>query len=79
MFAETTPLPNVWRFHRHRTITLAELICHFYKNYTATEIYYWYCHAPKCIKKREHPAGSKDRRDAAALRFKETGYYGFRD
>ena len=56
-FAETTPLPNVWRFHRHKTTTLAEL------------------NLSKCINKRNHPTGSKDRRDAAALRFKETGRF----
>ena len=75
---ETTGIPNVWRFHKHKTITLAELLWRFKWNYTATEIYYWYCHAPKCIKKRDHSKGSQDRRDAAKLRFKEKGRIGHR-
>jgi hypothetical protein len=62
-----------------RAITLMELFAKCGKDYTAQECFFWYYHAPKVAKKRMHPQGSKDNRDAAKLRFKEYGHYGHRN
>ena len=64
---------GAWVFKQHRLISLPE-------THTATEIYFWYMHcmhAKKVIKKRSHPKGSQDRRDAAKLRHREQGRWGF--
>ena len=58
-------------------VTLPELFWLWKERATASEIYFWYVNAVKCIKKRTHPVGSQLRRDAGALRKKETGRYGF--
>ena len=64
---------GAWVFKQHRLISLPE-------THTATEIYFWHMHcmhAKKVIKKRSHPKGSQDRRDAAKLRYRERGRYAF--
>jgi hypothetical protein len=57
-------------------ITLAELFLKFGDSCCAKELLFWYTHAPKICRKRAHPVGSQDVRDASKLRFKATGHYG---
>ena len=68
---------GAWVFKKHRLISLPELVWDWKETHTATEIYFWYMHAKKVIKKRSHPKGSQDRRDAAKLRHREQGRWGF--
>ena len=59
-----------WRYRTHNMITLPELVWDWKEECTAMEIYFWYSHALKCIKKRSHPTGNPDRVEAARLRKK---------
>ena len=71
-----TFLPDHWKYRAHKMISLPELFWEFRRQATATELYFWYAHAVKCIKKRSHPKGNPDRVAAARLRHQETGHYG---
>ena len=64
-----------WR-RRGAAITLGELFYTFGKSFSAQELLFWYHHAEKLVKKRDHPHGSQDVRDAAQLRMKTYGHYG---
>ena len=46
--------------------------------YTAQELMFWYHHAPKVAKKRDHPVGNADERAAAHLRYEWYGKWGKR-
>ena len=60
-------------------VTLAELLFKFGEMYTAQEIFFWYFHAEKLVKKLPHPQGSPEVRAAAHLRFHTYGHYGHRN
>ena len=64
-----------WR-RRGNAITLAELLYALGQKCTVSDIMFWYCHAPKVVKKRRHAWASADRRDAAYLRLKTYGHWG---
>ena len=60
-------------------ITVGELFYEFGERYTAQELFFWYYHAEKLVKKRAHSKGSQEVREAAQLRFKTFGHYGHRN
>ena len=66
-----------WR-RRGNVITLAELLFAFGERCTVSDIMFWYCHAPKVVKKRRHAWANKEQRDAAYLRQKTWGHWGHR-
>ena len=59
-------------------ITLGRLFAIFGERCTAQELMFWYYHAPKLCKKRQHAWGSKDVRDAAKFRKETFGHWGHR-
>ena len=61
-----------WRRKAHVTV-LAKLFWDLGDQYTAQELLFWWIHAKKTVKKRDHPTGSPERIEAAALRKKEWG------
>ena len=66
-----------WRRHG-RAITLAQLLVDFGGHIRALEIMFWYFHADKLVRKREHPWGNPDVRAAAKVRKEVWGHYGHR-
>ena len=80
--ANTTVLyANETGGHWYRTgkaITLAELLSKLGQRCTVSDIMFWYCHAPKLVKKRRHAWASADRKEAALLRYETFGHYGHR-
>ena len=56
--------------------TLPELFLNLGEKYTAMELYFFYNNCQRIVKKRAHQHSSKDRRDAAWLRWRETGRWG---
>ena len=67
--------------HWHRTgkaITLAELLYAFGQDCTVSDIMFWYCHAPKLVKKRRHAWSSAEKKEAAHLRKSTFGHWGHR-
>ena len=66
-----------WR-RRGYAITLAELLFAFGERCTVSDIMFWYCHAPKVVKKRRHAWANAERREAALLRRKTWGRWGHR-
>ena len=59
-------------------ITLGHLFYQFGERYTAQELFFWYYHAQKLVKKRDHPWGSEEVQEASQLRMKTWGHYGHR-
>ena len=58
-------------------IALPALLYQFGVECTAMELMFWYWHAEKVAKKRDHPVGSAERRGAAQqVRKEATGRYG---
>ena len=57
-------------------ITLAELLLAIGSTHSLMDIYFWYYHAQRLVRKRDHPTGSVDHEDAARLRKKELGCWG---
>ena len=55
MVAEAMNLLAMWRFYRHKTWALQELMWWFRRTHAATEICHWYCNAPKCIQNTPTP------------------------
>ena len=53
-----------------------ELFHSYGQTHSAQELFCWYHHAEKLVKKRDHAHGSKDVREAAQLRFRVYGRYG---
>ena len=66
-----------WR-RSGRAITLAQLLRDFGDRIRALELMFWYYHANKLVRKRDHPWGSKDVRAAAHLRNEVYGHRGHR-
>ena len=66
-----------WR-RRGYAITLAELLYAFGQECTVSDIMFWYCHAPKVVKKRRHPWSKAEQREAAYLRKSTFGHWGHR-
>ena len=69
--------PRGGHWHRAgKAITLAELLYAFRHTCTVSDIMFWYCHAPKLVKKRRHPWANADRRAAAYARREAYGHWG---
>ncbi len=64
-----------WRRQASVTV-LAKLLYDIGKEYTAQALLYWWLHAKKIVKKREHPT-VPDRKAAGQLKKHMFGYYGF--
>ena len=45
--------------------------------YTLMDLYYWYYNAQRVVRKRDHPKQKQETKDAAVLRHRETGAYGY--
>ena len=58
-------------------LTLGELMLAFGSTYTLMDLCYWYYNAQRVVHKRDHPKPNQETKDAAVLRYRETGWYGF--
>ena len=65
-----------WRRKAHVTV-LAKLIWDLGQQYTAQELVFWWVHAKKIVKKREHPTSSPERTEASKLKKENFGGRGF--
>ncbi len=71
------PRDGVGHWRRQAKVTvLARLFYDLGKEYTAQELLWWWLHAYKIVKKREHST-VPDRQAAAQIRKKKFGHYGF--
>ena len=65
-----------WRRTAHVTV-LAKLFWDLGQQYTAQELVFWWIHAKKIVKKREHPTSSPERTEASKLKKEKCGGRGF--
>ena len=67
---------GIYLFRVGKVFTLQDLVLWgAERGFSTYELYYYY-NCLKVVKKRQHPEGRQELKDAAQLRFRETGHYG---
>ena len=68
---------GIYLFRVGKVFTLQDLVLWgAERGFSTYELYYYYNNCLKVVKKRQHPEGRQELKDAAQLRFRETGHYG---
>ena len=68
-----------WRMDKGGVTTLASLFATHGEHFTAYDIMYWYTHATKLVKVRDHPKGTCDHQAACDERYRGWSHWGHRD
>ena len=68
---------GIYLFRVGKVFTLQDLVLWgAERGFSTYELYYYYNNCLKVVKKRSHPEGRQELKDAAQMRFRETGRYG---
>jgi len=66
-----------WQSRRARVISLPQLFYHLGMEFTASDLFLYWCSLPFFAVKKLHPASKPERHTAAHLRYEATGHWGW--